>query len=160
MPIGAARLPSGRSAAGEAKRSGRRVSARVHYVDLPANASTAARVLAFARGQIGKPYVFGGAGPRTWDCSGLTMMAFHSVHISIGGHSSNAQYHLAARRGLLVPYSAAQPGDLLFYGSGDMYHVAIYSGGGRMVEAPRPGADVREVPVRDGDLAPMVARFS
>jgi peptidoglycan DL-endopeptidase CwlO len=130
------------------------------YKDLPADASVAAKVLAFARAQIGEPYVFGAAGPSSWDCSGLTMTAFQSVGRDIGGHGVNVQYRLARSKGLLVPYSAAQPGDLLFWGSGDYYHVAIYSGGGNMIEAPMPGRNVREVPVRTGELAPVVARFT
>ena len=144
----------------EAKRSGGQPTERVKYIDLPADASKADKAIAFARSQIGKPYVLGGAGPSTWDCSGLTLMAFESVGVHIGTHSSNDQYHRAESKHLLVPYSAAQPGDLLFYGSGDYYHVAIYSGDGNMVEAPHPGASVREVPVRSGDLAPMVARYT
>jgi cell wall-associated NlpC family hydrolase len=130
------------------------------YKDLPSDASIAARVLAFARAQIGKPYVFGAAGPGAWDCSGLTMGAFQSVGRNIGGHGVNVQYQLARSKGLLVPRGSAQPGDLLFYGSGDYYHVTIYSGGGNMIEAPMPGKDVREVPIRPGGLAPVVARFT
>jgi cell wall-associated NlpC family hydrolase len=130
------------------------------YADLPSDASTAAKVVAFARAQIGEPYVFGAAGPSSWDCSGLTMGAFQSVGTSIGGHGVNVQYQLARSKGLLVPYSSAEVGDLLFYGSGDYYHVAIYSGGGNMIEAPYPGKSVREVPVRTADLTPVVARFT
>lgn len=129
-------------------------------VALPADASVGAKVVAFARAQIGEPYVFGAAGPGSWDCSGLTMGAFASVGRNIGGHGVNVQYRLARSRGLLVPYSSAKPGDLLFYGSGDFYHNAIYAGGGTMIEAPYPGKTVREVPVRNGDLLPMVARFT
>ncbi|MGT2425130.1 C40 family peptidase [Amnibacterium kyonggiense] len=130
------------------------------YADLPSDASVAETVVAFARAQIGKPYVFGAAGPGAYDCSGLTMAAFAATGRQIGGHGVNVQYQLAQSEGLLVPYSAAKPGDLLFYGSGDHYHVAIYSGGGNMIEAPYPGKDVREVPVRTADLAPVVARFT
>lgn len=130
------------------------------FVDLPADASIAAKAVAFARAQIGDPYVFGAAGPRAWDCSGLTMGAYAVAGIAVGGHGVNVQYAKARASGLLVPYSQVQPGDLVFYGSGDLYHVAIYSGGGNMIEAPYPGRSVREVPVRTGDLAPMVARFS
>jgi cell wall-associated NlpC family hydrolase len=124
------------------------------------NTSQAAAAVAFARDQIGDMYQFAGAGPNTWDCSGLTMQAYASVGISIGGHSATAQYDLAREQGQLVPYSQARPGDLVFYtdGGGDMYHVAIYSGGGDMIEAPYDGVPVREVPVRDGDLMPVVAR--
>lgn len=130
------------------------------FVDLPADASIAAKAVAFARAQIGDPYVFGAAGPGSWDCSGLTMGAYAAAGIAIGGHGVNVQYAKARSRGLLVPYSQVQPGDLLFYGSGDLYHVAIYSGGGNMIEAPYPGRSVREVAVRTGDLASLVARFS
>ncbi|WP_375406127.1 C40 family peptidase [uncultured Amnibacterium sp.] len=130
------------------------------YADLPSDASVAATVVAFARAQIGEPYVFGAAGPGSWDCSGLTMSAFASTGRDIGGHGVNVQYELARSTGLLVPYSEAQPGDLLFYGSGDFYHVAVYSGDGTMIEAPYPGRSVREVPIRTADLAPVVARFT
>lgn len=132
------------------------------YKDLPSDASVSAKVLAFARAQIGEPYVFGAAGPGSWDCSGLTMGAFASTGRDIGGHGATVQYTTARSRGLLVPYGQAQPGDLLFYtaGGGDMYHVAIYSGSGMMVEAARPGTRIREVAVRTGELFPMVARFT
>ena len=132
------------------------------YIDLPPDATVSARVVAFARAQIGEPYVFGAAGYGSWDCSGLTMVSFETDGIDIGGHGATVQYTTARDRGLLVPYDQAQPGDLVFYGSGgDMAHVAVYSGGGNMIEAPHPGADVREVPVRtDGGLQPLVARFT
>ena len=55
----------------------------------------------------------------------------------------------------------ARPGDLLFYtdGGGDMYHVTVYAGNGLMIEAPYPGATVREAPVRTGDLLGTAAHF-
>ena len=126
------------------------------------NSGKAAAVIAFARDQIGDRYVFAGAGPDAWDCSGLTMQAYAAVGIYIGGHGATAQYDLARSEGLLVPYSQAAPGDLVFYtdGGGDMYHVAIYTGGGMMVEAPHEGVPVREVPVRGADLVGQVARFA
>jgi cell wall-associated NlpC family hydrolase len=145
----------------EDKRSPGSSSAYVSaYTSLPSDASVAAKVVAFARAQIGDPYVFGAAGPNSWDCSGLTMGAYASTGRNIGGHGVNVQYQLARSKGLLVPYAGAKPGDLLFYGSGDYYHIAMYSGGGNMIEAPYPGKAVREVPVRTADLAPLVARFS
>jgi cell wall-associated NlpC family hydrolase len=129
-------------------------------VNLPADASKAARAVAFARSQIGDPYVFAAAGPSSWDCSGLTMGAYASVGISIGIHSATAQYNYERSLGHLVPYADARPGDLLFYtdGGGDMYHTAIYSGNGMMIEAPYEGVDVREVPVRTNQLVGEVAR--
>lgn len=122
--------------------------------------SPAGRAVAFARARIGDPYVFAAEGPRTWDCSGLTMGAYASVGVDIGPHSATAQYELEKAEGHLVPFSKVQPGDLLFYtdGGGDMYHTTIYSGDGMMIEAPYAGADVREVPVRTTDLVGQVAR--
>ncbi len=124
------------------------------------NSAQAASAVAFARDQIGDPYRFAGAGPDSWDCSGLTMQAYASVGIGIGGHSATAQYALARSQGKLVPYAQVRVGDLIFYtdGGGDMYHVAVYSGGGMMIEAPYPGVPVREVPVRAGDRVSQVAR--
>jgi cell wall-associated NlpC family hydrolase len=128
--------------------------------DLPPNASKAARAVAFARAQIGDPYVFAAAGPSSWDCSGLTLGAYSSVGVAIGIHSATAQYDYARSHGRLVSYGQRRAGDLLFYtdGGGDMYHVAIYSGHGMMIEAPYEGVDVREVPVRTSQLAGAVAR--
>jgi cell wall-associated NlpC family hydrolase len=124
------------------------------------NTAQAASAVAYARDQIGDPYRFAAAGPGSWDCSGLTMQAYASVGIGIGGHSATAQYDLAATQGKLVPYSQVRVGDLIFYtdGGGDMYHVAISSGAGMMIEAPYPGVGVREVPVRSLDRVAEVAR--
>jgi cell wall-associated NlpC family hydrolase len=134
----------------------------VQVTSLPSNASVAAQVLAFARAQIGDPYVFAAAGPNAWDCSGLTMGAYAAAGIGIGGHTATGQYDLAASEGKLVSYADRQPGDLLFYtdGGGDMYHVTIYSGNGNMIEAPYEGQNVREVPVRSYQLVGEVARFA
>lgn len=126
----------------------------------PPNSAQAASAVAFARDQIGDAYRFGGAGPNSWDCSGLTMQAYASVGIGIGGHSATAQYRLAKARGQLLPYSQAQVGDLVFAGDGggEPYYVAIYSGVGTVIEAPYPGVPVREVPVRSADRIDQVAR--
>lgn len=129
------------------------------------NAAAVATAIAFARAQVGEPYQFGAAGPSAWDCSGLTMMAYSAAGLAIGGHGSSAQYTRAASRGLLVPYSQVQPGDLIFYSTGgsttaSKYHVAFYIGGGQMIEAPYPGKPVRIVPVRSYDRVGLVARPS
>lgn len=119
----------------------------------------ALRAVSFARKQIGDPYGFAKAGPGSWDCSGLTMKAYTAVKVSIGGHSATAQYTTAKRQHRLVAYSKRRVGDLIFYGRpGSVYHVAIYVGHGRMVEAPYPGKRVREVAVRSGDRLSQVAR--
>ena len=123
------------------------------------------KVLKFARAQIGDKYVFGAAGMTYWDCSGLTMRTYASVGIYISWHSVVAQFRLAAARHQLVPIRDRQPGDLMFYSTsnrfdGDKYHIVIYSGNNRMIEAPRPGATVRETRMRWGELFPYAARPS
>ena len=91
----------------------------------------------YALAQIGDRYVFGASGTTKWDCSGLTMRAYQAAGVSLP-HYSAAQ----SRYGKKVSYSAARPGDLLFYGR-PISHVAIYLGGGKMVHAPRPGSRVK-----------------
>jgi peptidoglycan DL-endopeptidase CwlO len=131
----------------------------------PPNAAAVAAAIAFARQQIGEPYAFAGRGPDSWDCSGLTMQAYAAAGYSIGGHGATMQYRAASQRGTLVPYAQRQPGDLIFYSAGgsttgSKYHVAIYVGNNRMIEAPSPGRSVREWPVYTYDLVPFVARPS
>ncbi|WP_375399354.1 C40 family peptidase [uncultured Amnibacterium sp.] len=123
--------------------------------------SPGARAIRFARKQIGEPYRLGGAGPDVWDCSGLTMGAYASLGIDIGPHSVSAQFLAASGADELVPFAEVQPGDLLFFtaADGDMDHVALYSGDGMMIEAPHPGASVREVPLRFGGLVAQVAHI-
>jgi cell wall-associated NlpC family hydrolase len=115
--------------------------------------------IAYAEAQLGEPYAFGGAGPNSWDCSGLTMMSYRSVGVYIGTHSVTNQYNTMKAQGRLVNLSQLLPGDLLFYASGgSFYHVTMAVGGGRMIEAPRAGVPVRIVSIRYGDLVPYVGR--
>jgi cell wall-associated NlpC family hydrolase len=103
----------------------------------PAASGRVGGALAWAYAQLGKPYHYGGAGPRSFDCSGLTMRAFAAAGVSLP-HSAAAQQH-AGRR---VPLSQLQPGDLVFWGS-PAYHVGIYVGSGRIIDAPHTGTDVQ-----------------
>ena len=103
----------------------------------PAASGRAAAALAFAYQQLSKPYRFGGAGMRSFDCSGLTMQAYAAAGISLP-HSAAAQQH-AGRR---VSLSQLQPGDLVFWGN-PAYHVGIYVGGGRVLDAPHTGTVVQ-----------------
>ena len=105
----------------------------------PAPNSGAQAAVNAALSQVGKPYVWGAAGPNSYDCSGLTMWAWAHAGVSLP-HSSSAQYGATSR----VSQSDWQPGDLLFYGS-PIHHVGMYIGGGQMVEAPYTGASVRVV---------------
>ena len=112
-------------------------------VDLNSSAGVAVQT---AMAQQGKPYQWGAAGPSSFDCSGLTMYAWAHAGVSLP-HSSAAQYSATTR----VSTSSLAPGDLLFYYS-PIHHVAMYIGGGRMIEAPYTGATVRVVPMRTSDL--------
>ena len=130
--------------------------------DPPAGGAVA-QAIAYARAQLGEPYAFGGAGPGSWDCSGLTKMSYASAGVYIGTHSASNQYSTMNAQGRLVSINSLAAGDLLFYSnggstSGSKYHVTIYVGGGQMIEAPRPGVNVRIVAVRYGDLVPYAGR--
>jgi peptidoglycan DL-endopeptidase CwlO len=103
----------------------------------PSASGKVAKILAFAYAQLNKPYRFGGAGARTFDCSGLVMRAAASAGISLA-HSAAAQQ----RSGRRVPLSQLQPGDLVFWGS-PAYHVGIYVGGGKILDAPHTGTVVQ-----------------
>ena len=117
-PLGA---PNGQMAIGTAGVSGSR-----------------AAILAYAQAQVGKSYVWAAEGPDSFDCSGLTMMAYAQAGIQLE-HSSSAQL-LAGDH---IPASEAQPGDLLWWPG----HIAIYTGGGRMIGAQTPAEGVREMAV-------------
>ena len=93
-------------------------------------------VLRYACAQLGKPYVFGGAGPSSFDCSGLTMMAYKQVGINMG-HYVPDQYS-ASRR---VAKSELQPGDLVFFH--DLGHEGMYVGQGKFIQAPHTGDVVK-----------------
>lgn len=125
------------------------------------NGNVVDTAIAYARAQLGKPYIFGGEGPTGYDCSGLTMKAYAYAGVYIGSHSVNNQYYTAADRGQLVSYSAKQAGDLIFWGDGpgDFYHVGIYIGGGMMIAAPTEG-DVVKVQSVWGSPWRLVARPS
>jgi cell wall-associated NlpC family hydrolase len=98
-----------------------------------------AKALAYAKAQLGEPYVRNAAGPNSWDCSGLTMRAWGSVGVSLP-HSSGEQYS----RGRPVAKSDLQLGDLVFFYSG-ISHVGLYAGNGQVIHAPRPGKSVEYI---------------
>ena len=109
-------------------------------------AAGAATAVAEAKRQLGKPYDYGGSGPDSFDCSGLTSWAWRAGGRSLP-HSSAAQYGVTAR----VPVSQIEPGDLVFYGS-PIHHVGIYAGDGMMVEASETGTPVRMASIYRRDL--------
>jgi cell wall-associated NlpC family hydrolase len=105
-----------------------------------ATSAAAAQAVKFALAQVGKPYVYGAAGPGSYDCSGLTMAAWASAGVSLP-HSAAEQYNY----GHHVSFNDLQPGDLLFFYS-PIGHVTIYAGDGLMVSAPETGQNVSVIP--------------
>lgn len=101
-------------------------------------AAKAEKALAFARAQIGKPYVWGATGPGSYDCSGLTQAAWKAAGVTVPRTTYDQ-----VDAGTTVPVSQAQPGDLVFFYD-DVTHVGIYIGNGMMIHAPKPGTYVRE----------------
>jgi cell wall-associated NlpC family hydrolase len=107
----------------------------------PAAAATHAAQTAVdtALAQQGKPYVWGGAGPSSYDCSGLTQFAYAAAGVQLP-HSSRMQ----STMGTPVAREALQPGDLVFFYS-PVSHVGMYIGNGQMVHAPSAGSVVKVV---------------
>ncbi|HET6878414.1 MAG TPA: C40 family peptidase [Jatrophihabitans sp.] len=110
--------------------------------NVPGGVTGAARTaVRFALAQVGKPYVFGAAGPDAYDCSGLTMAAWAAAGVNLP-HSAADQYNY----GTHVSEAQLQPGDLVFFYQ-PIEHVTIYIGDGMMVSAPTEGEDVQVVPL-------------
>ncbi|GEJ98299.1 C40 family peptidase [Streptomyces sp. 1-11] len=107
----------------------------------PAPVTKAEKAIAFARAQIGKPYVAGASGPGSYDCSGLTQAAWRAAGVALPRAARDQ-----AAMGTTVPLVEARPGDLVFFGD-DSSHAGLLTGDGTMIHAPRPGAYVREEPV-------------
>jgi cell wall-associated NlpC family hydrolase len=100
------------------------------------SSSVGAAVVQAAMTRLGAPYVWGAAGPTSFDCSGLVVWSFAQVGMSLP-HSSYSQM----AGGVLVGYNQLEPGDLVFfYGGG---HVGIYVGGGQFIHAPHTGTVVQ-----------------
>jgi cell wall-associated NlpC family hydrolase len=107
-------------------------------------------MLKAAMSRRGMPYVWGGAGPTTFDCSGLVQWSFRQAGLVMPRVAADQ-----ALTGPSVPVSRLQPGDLLFYHTDRtdptyISHVAIYLGNGWMIQAPEPGLDVEVVPADFG----------
>jgi cell wall-associated NlpC family hydrolase len=124
-------------------------------------------VIRRAGSQMGVPYSWGGGslngpsggvdydkGKIGYDCSGLTRYAFAGVGVQIPKYSGD-QYNTGRK----VPQSQAKRGDLLFWGPGGSQHVAIFLGGGKMLEASGSAGKVTVSPIRTAGLQPYLARI-
>jgi cell wall-associated NlpC family hydrolase len=100
-------------------------------------------VVAFAYEQLGEPYVYGEAGPDSWDCSGLTQQAWAQAGVSLS-HNAAMQWDETAR----ISRDELQPGDLVFYN--DLAHVGIYIGNDEIIHAPNSTTVVKIVALEYG----------
>ncbi|MEV6118171.1 NlpC/P60 family protein [Streptomyces sp. NPDC052109] len=94
------------------------------------------KAVAFATAQLGKPYVWGAEGPKSYDCSGLTSQAWAAAGHPIPRTSQEQWKQLKH-----VDMKDMRPGDLVIYFD-DASHVAIYIGDGAIIQAPRPGRTI------------------
>ncbi|HWE90662.1 MAG TPA: C40 family peptidase [Pseudonocardiaceae bacterium] len=129
-------------------------------IALPTDNQAAAKAIAFALAQIGKPYVWGATGPDSFDCSGLMLRAYQAAGINLP-RVSGQQF----TAGALLPVHNAQPGDLMFlaYNPSDpstIHHVFMYLGGNQVVEAPYQGhpVHVRAMDWNDPELVQQAVR--
>lgn len=103
-----------------------------------ASSSKVDRLITFLKSQLGKPYVYGATGPDSYDCSGLTQVAFGTVGVSLPRTSQEQ-----STVGTPVSTSALQPGDLIFWGGeGSAYHVGVFIGNGQYLDAANPSTPV------------------
>ena len=111
--------------------------------DTATQSAAIAKVLAYARSQLGVPYEWGGNGPahgQGFDCSGLVQQAYAAAGITLPRVATD-QYHAGK---ILPPGTPLLPGDLVFFGNPQFaHHVGIYAGNGLMINAPNSGSVVR-----------------
>ena len=105
--------------------------------NIPSIAGSAGKAVTFAYNAIGLPYKYGSGGPNSYDCSGLTSAAWNAAGKSLP-HNAAAQYSATTR----ISRSQLKPGDLVFYRSNG--HVALYVGGGQIIDASRAGQPVKK----------------
>ncbi|HVI36610.1 MAG TPA: peptidoglycan-binding protein [Gaiellales bacterium] len=118
----------------------------------------ALKALAFARSQTGKPYKWAGIGPAAYDCSGLVMTSYQKAGVTTPRVAAD-QYGF----GTSVPLDQARQGDLLFYAMdltkpATIYHVVMYAGAGKILDAPYTGAFVGTRPLWTPNLLPVAWR--
>lgn len=133
VPTGAATAPSGTAVTGGAVTGGAVTGGTVAR----GATVTGASVVADAKRYLGIPYVWGGESASGLDCSGLVQKTFSDLGIHVPRVAADQQNVGTP----VASLAQAQPGDLLFFGR-PAYHVAIYAGGGQLIESPEPGKTV------------------
>ena len=135
----------------QANAAGVATGGAVGRTGVAAGQGTISGMLNAALSRRGLPYVWGAAGPSSFDCSGLVEWSFAQAGVRMPRVAADQ-----ARTGPAVPASQLRPGDLLFYHTdptapGYISHVAIYLGNGLMIQAPQPGQNVEVVPADTGN---------
>ena len=110
------------------------------YGNPPAVSGSAGKAVNYAWAQLNKKYVWGTAGPNTFDCSGLTMMAWKAAGVTLP-HNAAQQYKKVKH----ISRSQLQPGDLVFYNG--LGHVGIYIGNNQIIHAPNSRTVVKVAPI-------------
>lgn len=130
-----------RAAAERATRSAERTTLTSTSTSTSASApasGSVATVIAFLKAQVGDAYVLGATGPNAWDCSSLVQAAFKQVGVDLPRVSQDQ-----SMQGTEVSLSNVQVGDILYWGSkGSAYHVGVYIGGGKYLDAANPSKGV------------------
>jgi peptidoglycan DL-endopeptidase CwlO len=114
---------------------------------LPALVPQSAAAIALISAQMGKPYLWGGTGPDSFDCSGLMQWSWNQLGLHLPRVAADQQAWA-----IPVPISQVLPGDLVFFGA-PAHHVGLYIGNGMMVDAPHTGAFVETAPVWWNELS-------
>ncbi|KQR11952.1 glycoside hydrolase [Cellulomonas sp. Leaf334] len=122
------------------------------------SAGGGAAALAWAQTKTGLPYIWGGVGPDGYDCSGLSMSAWRTAGVNLA-RTTRDQY----KQVLKISYNDLRPGDLVFWSTDPknpdaIYHVAIWAGGGQIMEASKPGDPLRTTSMRWGNTMPFAGR--
>jgi cell wall-associated NlpC family hydrolase len=131
-----AREQAAATAAAAAASGGSSVGGTGGSIPVPPSSTLGGQAVAIAEQYLGVPYVWGGASPSGFDCSGLVMYVYGRLGVSLP-HNAAAQYSM----GTSVPRDALEPGDLVFFDG--LGHVGIYVGGGSFIHAPHTGTVVQ-----------------
>ncbi len=124
------------------------VSIRPQDVAARGNFTGGNRVVQLAKQYLGTPYVYGGNGPKGFDCSGFTSFIYRQL-----GYSLNRVAHDQLKNGVAVSKNELKPGDLVLFkraNSSNVHHVGIYAGDGMMIHAPQTGDVVKYTSIVSG----------